>query len=114
MNFSASTVSSYSPFPPSVGPGWVEVDDRRYRVGRADDEVAVGDWDGDGRATVALLRPDVDEVWLFPAWDPEAAVTGRFAGHFPGSDGLISRSRSDRDVLLVHHPDGTTTEVPGP
>ncbi len=97
-----------------IGPGWVEVDDRRYRVGRADDEVRVGDWDGDGRATVALLRPDVDEVWLFPAWDPEAAVTARFAGRFPGSDGLIRRSGADRDVLLVHHPDGTTTEVPGP
>jgi len=95
-----------------IGPGWVEVDHRRYRVGRIEDEVRVGDWDGDGRATVALLRPDADEVWLFPSWDPEAAVTARFVGRFPDSDGLVRRVRPDRDVLLVHHPDGSTTEVP--
>ena len=96
-----------------IGPGWIEVDDERFRVGRVGDALQVGDWDGDGRATVALLRPDVDEVWLFPTWDPAAAVTARFAGRFPDSDGLVRRSGPDRDILLVRHPDGTTTEVPG-
>ncbi len=97
-----------------IGRGWIEVDDERFRVGRAQDQLRVGDWDGDGVATVALLRPDADEVWIFPTWDPDAAVTARFVGRFPGSDGLARRVGPDRDVLLVRQSDGTTVEVPGP
>jgi len=96
-----------------IGRGWIEVDDQRFRVGRVADEVRVGDWDGDGLATVALLRPDVDEVWVFPTWDPASAVSARFAGHFPDSDGLVRQAGSARDILLVRHPDGSTTEVDG-
>lgn len=97
-----------------IGPGWIEVDDERFRVGRIVDDVRVGDWDGDGLATVALLRPDRDEVWLFASWDPNAAVTAQFVGRFPDSDGLVRGVGPGRDLLLVRHPDGTTTEVLDP
>jgi hypothetical protein len=45
-------------------------------VGRAGDRPAVGDWDCDGRATVALLRPATGEVFVFGSWAlPDAEVT---------------------------------------
>ncbi len=97
-----------------IGPGWLEVDQRRYRVGRPGDELRVGDWDGDGLATVALLRPPAGELWLFPGWDPDAPVTARFAGRFPDGDGLLRRTGPGQDLLLVHRADGTATPVPAP
>lgn len=46
----------------------VQVAGRTYRIGRDGDRVAVGDWDCDGAATVALLRPDTGEVHVFDGW----------------------------------------------
>ena len=61
---------------------------------------------------MALLRPDRDEVWLFPTWDLQSVVTARFAGRYPDSVGLARRPGTARDILLIRHPDGTMTEVP--
>ena len=46
----------------------VVVGDRRYRVGEPGDLVAVGDWDCDGTATVAVLRPTTGAVHVFDRW----------------------------------------------
>jgi len=58
-------------------PEAVQVDDAgvvaggvRYAVGRAGDRIAIGDWDCDGRATPAVLRPATGEVFVFPRWAP--------------------------------------------
>ena len=41
---------------------------RRYAIGLAGDLVATGDWDCDGHATPAIVRPDTGDVVLFDAW----------------------------------------------
>ncbi len=46
----------------------VVVADRRYRVGRPGDVVAVGDWDCDGTATAAVLQPSTGTVHVFSTW----------------------------------------------
>ena len=39
-----------------------------YDVGEAGDLVAVADWDCDGQATPAVVRPSTGEVFVFPRW----------------------------------------------
>lgn len=46
----------------------VTVDGTTWVAGRPGDTVVVGDWDCDGVATVASLRPSSGEVFLFPRW----------------------------------------------
>lgn len=41
---------------------------RTWVVGRAGDRVVVGDWDCDGMATAASLRPSSGEVFVFDRW----------------------------------------------
>lgn len=50
--------------------GVLTVDGARYEVGRAGDEVALGDWACTGRTTAALLRPGTGEVFAFDGWPP--------------------------------------------
>ncbi|MCU1453765.1 MAG: serine/threonine protein kinase [Acidimicrobiales bacterium] len=45
----------------SVGPN-------RFTVGSPGDRVAVGDWDCDGSATPAVVRPSTGEVFVFASW----------------------------------------------
>lgn len=45
---------------------------RRFALGSAGDEVVLGDWDCDGRATPAVYRPATGEVHLFAAWPTDA------------------------------------------
>ena len=46
----------------------VAVDGVRYAVGAAGDAVAVDDWDCDGVATPAVVRPSTGEVFVFDGW----------------------------------------------
>lgn len=46
---------------------------RRYAIGRAGDIVVTGDWDCDGTATPAVLRPETGEVAVFSSWPPAHA-----------------------------------------
>jgi hypothetical protein len=46
----------------------VAVDGVRYAVGDDGDSVAVDDWDCDGVATPAVVRPSTGEVFVFDAW----------------------------------------------
>jgi hypothetical protein len=96
-----------------LGHGWLEVDGQRYRVGRPGNALAIGDWDGDGRATVALLQRGTGQVWRFARWDPDAAVTAEPAGGYPGAIDLAAEPLADRDRLVVELRDGSTAEVPG-
>jgi hypothetical protein len=53
------------------GAGVVEVSHVRFAVGEPGDEVVVGDWDCDGLATPAVVRPSTGELFVFTAWAPE-------------------------------------------
>jgi hypothetical protein len=48
---------------------------QRWSVGEPGDLVAVGDWDCDGAATPAVLRPSLARVFMFRAWAGESDVT---------------------------------------
>ena len=51
-----------------VAAGLVSTAGARWQVGAATDVVVVGDWDCDGSATPAVVRPGTGVVWLFPRW----------------------------------------------
>jgi hypothetical protein len=93
------------------GPGWIEVGGSRYRVGQDGDVLELGDWDCDGRDTLALLRPVSGELWRFTAWDPSTAVTAEPAGTFPGATDLVRADGPGCDTLVVVDRDGRRREV---
>lgn len=47
----------------------------RYAVGDPGDAVAVADWDCDGIATPAVVRPSSGEVFVFDGWGADVEVT---------------------------------------
>ena len=72
----------------------------------------VGDWDGDGAATVALLQRRTGDVWRFATWDPDGEVTAEPVGHFPGAVDLDRRVAVGGDLLVVQLRSGASTVVP--
>ncbi|MGH9138724.1 MAG: hypothetical protein ACRD0G_17045, partial [Acidimicrobiales bacterium] len=48
--------------------GEVRVGSRRFAVGQPGDQLVAGDWECDGDATVAVLRPATGEVFVFDGW----------------------------------------------
>jgi hypothetical protein len=95
-----------------IGRGWIAVDGERFLVGRPGNALAVGDWDGDGRATVALLQRGSGQVWTFPTWDPDGPVTAEPLGAYPGAVDLSGSAGAGRDELVVRLRNGTTDTVP--
>ncbi|UDY35789.1 hypothetical protein [Dermatobacter hominis] len=69
----------------------VTVDGRRYRVGEDGDIVAVSDWDCDGIATPAVLRPSTGTVHVFDGWaTPGATATATEVGRVDGAVSIAS------------------------
>jgi hypothetical protein len=56
------------PEPLSVDGTVVDAGVARWSLGEEGDRVALGDWDCDGEATPALLRPATGDVFAFDAW----------------------------------------------
>lgn len=56
------------PDPLEVSHGVVAAAGARWQVGAPDDLVVIGDWDCDGLATPAVVRPSSGHVWTFPRW----------------------------------------------
>ncbi|HEV2766472.1 MAG TPA: protein kinase [Acidimicrobiales bacterium] len=56
------------PDPVEVSDGVVAAAGARWQVGAPDDLVVIGDWDCDGLATAAVVRPSSGHVWTFPRW----------------------------------------------
>lgn len=51
----------------------------------------MGDWDCDGRATAASLRPLTGEVFVFVRWaDPGESLTVPATTTVPGATGLVT------------------------
>lgn len=58
----------------------IRVDGRWFEAGQAGDHVTVGDWNCDGTATPAVVRPSTGEVFVFDRWvseDGEVTVEAR-------------------------------------
>ncbi len=86
--------------------GSVAVDGVRYPVGTAGDQVAVGDWDCDGIATVALVQPG-GRVYLFESWPRQAPVTGTLVAELPPPLELAGVARGACHELTVRYSEGT-------
>jgi len=123
VNATTSTTaptSSTAPRPtPSTDPIHIEdgrvvvVGTRRFTAGAPGDRVAVGDWDCDGTATVAVLRPSTGAVFVFDDWATASAdLSASATAHVPGAVDLHARQRDDGCTSLVAlRPDGTEEEV---
>jgi hypothetical protein len=73
-----------------------------WTLGQPGDLAAVGDWDCDGRAAPALLRPSTGTVFVFPGWAPaDRPVTVDPAGAVPGGTALRARPTPDGCHELV-------------
>ncbi len=60
----------------TVDGAMVTAGDARWTLGQPGDQVTLGDWDCDGSASAALLRPPTGDVFVFPDWaQPGAAVS---------------------------------------
>lgn len=69
----------------------VIVDGRRYRVGAPGDVIALGDWDCDGIATAAVLRPSTGSVHVFAAWAaPGQRASAVVLGTVDGATGIVA------------------------
>lgn len=101
------------PEPVHVDGRTVAAGDARWTLGEPGDLVAIGDWNCDGGATPALLRPVTGEVFVFPAWAPDGAPLTVTATHrvVDGVD-IHADPGGDRcDTLLVELATGGTTAV---
>ncbi|MBW3574436.1 MAG: hypothetical protein KY450_06145 [Actinobacteria bacterium] len=103
-----------------IDAGIVSSADRHWEVAGTDDIVVLGDWDCDGRATPAVLRPETGGLWVFSRW---AGVGEEVAATLAGvvADAASARtveppdsSAPGCDRIEVLHPDDTTTVVTPP
>jgi hypothetical protein len=87
--------------------GAVIVDGVRYTVGQPGDELAVGDWDCDGTATLALVRAVAGEVWVFARWPEGEPLTATLAAEIPPPlETTVVTSPADGCESLVVRGDG--------
>lgn len=89
----------------------VTVDGVSYAVGEQGDQVALGDWDCDGRVTPALARPSTGEVFVFDAWpQPHRPLTAEAVATVPGLRTAAGKG-APCATLEVTLADGSTQPV---
>ena len=86
--------------------GFVSVDGVRYPVGSPEDQVAVGDWDCDGIATVAVVQP-TGRVYLFGDWPQQGPLVGTLVAELPPPVELADVARGACNELTVRYREGT-------
>jgi hypothetical protein len=95
-----------------AGDGTVVHDGHRWAAGIAGDAVVLGDWDGDGIRTPAVLRPTTGQVWRYDDWPVNGAPgAARALGIVPGGARLAVRHGPGRDQLVVVGVGGQSTDV---
>ncbi|MCU1356192.1 MAG: serine/threonine protein kinase [Acidimicrobiales bacterium] len=90
----------------------IQVGSRRFAAGEPHDLIAVGDWDCNGTATPAVIRPATGEVFVFARW----ATSSRPVTMAPTAVVVGVRAPTDRTPhrcgpLRVRRDDGTTEAV---
>jgi hypothetical protein len=84
------------------GDGVVRHGGHRWAAGASGDVVVVGDWDCDGLATPAVLRPATGQVWTYDRWPEGAeAVVARELRLANGGVSLQVRRGQRCDRLVV-------------
>ena len=75
---------------------------RRYQVGQAGDQLVLGDWDCDGRATLGLYRPLTGEEFLFESWPADKALAAKgVSGATRGGMAEVVRGKDGCDRLDI-------------
>ena len=89
----------------------VEVNGAVFTVGEKGDVVRLGDWNCDGRATVALLRPESGALFAFDGWSPaeDATIEGEYVGRYGGAVSIVEQTECG--PIFVEHPDGTQVDT---
>jgi serine/threonine protein kinase len=80
----------------------VQIEGRRYQLGRPGDSLLLGDWDCDGRDTPALYRPG-GTVFFFDAWPDEGGAVPAASQGAEVADGNpeVTRGNDGCDRLVV-------------
>jgi hypothetical protein len=96
-----------------VDRGTVSAGSARWTVGEPGDVIAVGDWDCDGRAAPALLRPATGDVFVFPGWASEGKpLTVEARDRLAGAVAIRGEREGDGcDNLVVDLRSGATATV---
>ena len=89
-----------------VGDGFVSVDGAHYPVGEAGDQLAVGDWDCDGVATLALVQ-EAGRVYVFESWPDEVPLTGNLVADLSPPLLLQDAPQGTCNQLVVHYSEGS-------
>ena len=90
----------------------VYVGAHRFEVGQPGDLVVLGDWDCDGGATPAVLRPGTGDVFVFTAWATGGAVEAPSSARVRDATGLLVQTDADGcTVLLAQSADGSRRAV---
>jgi hypothetical protein len=97
----------------TVGGGTISAGPARWTLGEPGDVVAVGDWECDGQAAPALLRPATGDVFVFPRWAAEREpLTVEARDRLPGAVGIRAQPvPGGCDELVVELGSGATTTV---
>lgn len=83
-----------------------------FEVGVEHDKVVVGDWDCDGEATVALLRPSSGAVFVFSGWGTDGAGSEVApTTHVPGATALEVHRDGSCDEAVATDPTGAERPV---
>ena len=96
-----------------VGGGTISAGPVRWTLGQPGDVIAVGDWECDGRAAPALLRPATGDVFVFPDWAVEdEPVTVEARDRLPGAVAIRGEPADGGcDDLVVDLGSGATATV---
>jgi hypothetical protein len=97
----------------AVDDGGVSAGSARWTLGEPGDVVAVGDWDCDGLAAPALLRPATGDVFVFPGWAAEGEpVTVEARDRLAGAVAIRGERAEDGcDDLMVDLGSGATAKI---
>ena len=96
----------------TVANGTIRAGTRTFAIGEPDDAVALGDWDCDGTATAAVVRPRTGEVFLFTSWaQADVPVTLAPSAVVPAGSTPEAAAPGRCGPLKVRHPDGGSQEV---
>ena len=88
------------------GEGFVAVDGAHYPVGEAGDQLAVGDWDCDGIATLALVQ-EAGRVYVFESWPDVVPLTGNLVADLAPPLLLQDAPQGTCNQLVVHYAEGS-------
>ena len=92
----------------------IEHGGRRYAIGTTGDFVETGDWDCDGQATAAIVRPGTGGVVLFDAWPgPGETISLPERWSVDSPTGADAVAHGQCDLLRVYTTAGSKLFNPG-